>query len=188
MNWVWQLRHGLQPLTVSVDGAWKGRMFWPCTLVKLIISVNVSSNMGRRVRTLKVQGKDSPSHCRNHAFQGGDHLLMPNQWFPTLMNGNLATRSLTDVFCCRSTKYCRGNDDSVSCGSSSSLRSQSGDQSGVKRSNSSPRLFSEVFALGSSVAFRWAHVRSAVGEFKSHHIELINLRRLTCCSFFACPC
>lgn len=61
-----------------------------------------------------------------------------------------------------STKYCRGNDDSVSCGSSSSLRSQSGDQSGVKRSNSSPRLFSEVFALGSSVAFRWAHTDSKV--------------------------
>lgn len=57
-----------------------------------------------------------------------------------------------------SAKLYQGDDDAVSGGSSSSMWSQSSTESASKKSKHGPRLFSEVFALGSSIAFRWAQV------------------------------
>ncbi|KAG0631666.1 hypothetical protein M758_1G270800 [Ceratodon purpureus] len=62
----------------------------------------------------------------------------------------------------RSSKLYQGDDDSVDGGTSGSFRSKVAAESGIRKSNKGPRLFSEVFALGSSIAFRWAQTDSKV--------------------------
>lgn len=68
--------------------------------------------------------------------------------------------------CWRSSKLYQG--DNTSLGSRSPRMSQSRSRE-MKSPGHGPRLFSEVFALGSSIAFRWAHVRPSDIMLESYH-------------------
>ena len=106
--------------------------------------------------------------------QAGSHLegsryglkLISSELFFSLIVSSLMNKAESawrnfpqSIVSCRSLKLYEGDDDLVSGGSSSSCRSLIAAESRIRKSNNGPRLFSEVFALGSSIAFRWAHVR-----------------------------
>ncbi|XP_024372801.1 protein EFFECTOR OF TRANSCRIPTION 2 isoform X2 [Physcomitrium patens] len=57
---------------------------------------------------------------------------------------------------------CQGDDGSVSGGSSTPRTWNGGGDAAKVAAEIGPRLFSEAFALGSSIAFRWAHTDSKV--------------------------
>lgn len=78
------------------------------------------------------------------------------------------------VCCCRSfATSCQGDDGSVSGGSSTPRTWNGGGDAAKVAAEIGPRLFSEAFALGSSIAFRWAHVSSRVRS--SHSVLLFNI-------------
>ena len=60
--------------------------------------------------------------------------------------------------CCRSPKQYQGDSNSVGSRSPRTVQGTRSAES-AKSAGSAPGLFSEVFALGCSIAFRWAHVR-----------------------------